>query len=167
MPALKHMAAFLAPSSMAACASTQASRPDLSSWPEILPDFRVAALRVRMHEPGRAAAARARRSRPAALRSATCGGSGVDAGRLARKRGGGRPPRVYCRRPPLMTPDRTTNRPRRNEPSASPGDGGRLHRTGTSGRPDHQRIRCGTRRASSQLRSAAAGHARMGDRGAA
>jgi hypothetical protein len=44
------MAAFVALSFLAACASTQASRPDLSAWPEIQPDFRVAALRLRMHE---------------------------------------------------------------------------------------------------------------------
>ena len=50
MPALKHMAAFVALSFLTACASTQASRPDLSPWPEIQPDFRVAALRLRMHE---------------------------------------------------------------------------------------------------------------------
>ena len=50
MPALKHMAAFVALSFLAACASTHASRPDLSPWPEIQPDFRVAALRLRMHE---------------------------------------------------------------------------------------------------------------------
>jgi hypothetical protein len=41
---------FLALSSLEACATTPDSRPDLSPWPEIRTDFRVAALRLRMHE---------------------------------------------------------------------------------------------------------------------
>jgi len=44
------MAACLALSSIVGCATAGASRPDLSAWPEIRPDFRVAALRLRMHE---------------------------------------------------------------------------------------------------------------------
>lgn len=47
---LKHMAALLALFFLASCASTQAPRPDLRPWPEIQPDFAVAALRLRMHE---------------------------------------------------------------------------------------------------------------------
>ena len=50
MPALKHMAAWLAVASLAACASSSNARPDLSPWPEIRPDFRAGALRLRMHE---------------------------------------------------------------------------------------------------------------------
>jgi len=50
MPALKHLAAWLALLSLAACASSSNARPDLSPWPEIRPDFRAGALRLRMHE---------------------------------------------------------------------------------------------------------------------
>ena len=42
-------AACLALSSLVGCAGVQ-TQPDLTPWPEIQPDFRVAALRVRMHE---------------------------------------------------------------------------------------------------------------------
>ena len=45
-------AACLALSSLVACASLgkKPTRPDLKPWPEIRPDFRVEALRARMHE---------------------------------------------------------------------------------------------------------------------
>jgi hypothetical protein len=50
MPALKHLVAWLALLSLTGCATSSNSRPDLSPWPEIRPDFQVAALRLRMHE---------------------------------------------------------------------------------------------------------------------
>jgi len=50
--ALIRTAACLALSSLVACASLgkEPTRPDLKPWPEIRPDFRVEALRGRMHE---------------------------------------------------------------------------------------------------------------------
>ena len=50
MPALKLLGACLALSFVAACASSSNAKPDLSPWPEIWPDFRAGALRLRMHE---------------------------------------------------------------------------------------------------------------------
>jgi hypothetical protein len=49
---LTRIAACLALASLAACASLgkKQTRPDLEPWPEIRPDFRVEALRARMHE---------------------------------------------------------------------------------------------------------------------
>ena len=50
--ALMQAAVCVALSSLAACASLnkQQTRPDLTPWPEIRPDFRVESLRLRMHE---------------------------------------------------------------------------------------------------------------------
>jgi hypothetical protein len=52
MPAIPRIGGLLALSCLAACATTntQAPRPNLNPWPEIRPGFRVAALRVRLHE---------------------------------------------------------------------------------------------------------------------
>jgi hypothetical protein len=51
-PGLKLTAVYLALASLVACASLdkKATRPDLKPWPEIRPDFRMEALRMRMHE---------------------------------------------------------------------------------------------------------------------
>src|SRR5688572_10758641 len=48
--ALIHATALLCLSLLVACGSLGSTRADLKPWPEIRPDFRVEALRSRIHE---------------------------------------------------------------------------------------------------------------------